>query len=151
MVTVVPRIPLTPNGKVDHAALVAMAAPAAGRNLGADLPDLVPRLLQLWGGLLGQDDLSPDANFFDAGGTSLTLLRLHDLVQAELGRPVELLTFFRFPTVRRLAEALSAQPGPARRPTEPTRRPGPADRRERRLELRRIARGTHADHVGDAR
>ena len=151
MVTVVPRIPLTPNGKVDHAALVAMAAPAAGRNLGADLPDLVPRLLQLWGGLLGQDDLSPDTNFFDAGGTSLTLLRLHDLVQAELGRPVELLTFFRFPTVRRLAEALSAQPGPARRPTEPTRRPGPADRRERRLELRRIARGTHADHVGDAR
>ena len=49
----------------------------------------------------------------------------------------------------RLAAALRVER--PRRPTEPTRRPGPADRRERRLELRRIARGTHADHVGDAR
>ena len=141
MVTVVPRIPLTHNGKVDHAALRATAGRAAGAHPGEDLPDLVPRLLQLWGGVLGQDDISPDTNFFDAGGTSLALLRLHDLVRAEFGRPVELLTFFRFPTVRRLAEALSAGPTSSSRPVKRTRMSDAAGRRERRLELRRVGRG----------
>ena len=141
MVTVVPRIPLTHNGKVDHAALRATEGRAAGAHPGEDLPDLVPRLLRLWAGVLGQDDISPDTNFFDAGGTSLALLRLHDLVRAEFGRPVELLTFFRFPTVRRLAAALSAGPTSSSRPVKRTRMSDAAGRRERRLELRRVGRG----------
>lgn len=166
-IRLVPAVPLTVNGKVDHAELARLAragAPETAPPPDDDREALVGRILSLWKTVLGQD-VSPDQNFFDAGGTSVELLALHALVEAEFGRPVELLSLFRYPTAGRLATALAAgppsgppppeslppeaappeSPRPESQSSELSQAPGsPATERERRLEarlaLRRLAR-----------
>ena len=52
-----------------------------------------------------------DDRFFDAGGHSLLLFRVHGLLRQRLGREVEILDLFRYPTVRALARHLGADLG----------------------------------------
>jgi non-ribosomal peptide synthase protein (TIGR01720 family) len=72
-VVTVPGIPLTPNGKVDRAALpapgvvVAPAAPAEG---------LAAVVAELFAAALGVPEVDPDASFFELGGDSILALRV---------------------------------------------------------------------------
>jgi len=98
-------IPLTARGKVDAEALWrssaepdAAARPAVGNE--ALLRMLLERVSEQQLGLV----LRPDDNFFDAGLTSLNLLRLHDAMRSDIGAAITVADFFRFPTARRLSE-----------------------------------------------
>ncbi len=101
----VSSMPLTARGKVDTGALrrASAACDHAARPVAGTGPilDLVLR-----GVSEQQPDLAlgPDENFFDAGLTSLNLLRLHESIDARLGPAVTIADLFRFPTARRLAE-----------------------------------------------
>jgi amino acid adenylation domain-containing protein len=74
----IPSVPMTRNGKIDQAALAAMAPPARGPSAPrAPLSPLEARLRVLWSEVLQRDaDLSRDDDFLLAGGTSILLLQL---------------------------------------------------------------------------
>ncbi|OKJ97253.1 hypothetical protein AMK33_30180 [Streptomyces sp. CB02400] len=62
---------------------------------------------------LEPDEVDPDIGFFDLGGTSLTAVRVHELVCAGLDREFPLSTLFRHSTVRQLTTFLRGGATPA--------------------------------------
>jgi acyl carrier protein len=108
----VDHLPLTPNGKVDVRALhrVQVSAGARVPRRTSDPPSsaLEAALLQTWEQVLGQTGLGVDDNFFDVGGNSLALARVHAKTEALLGREFPLVEALKFPTVRALASHLAA-------------------------------------------
>jgi amino acid adenylation domain-containing protein len=100
------ELPRTPNGKIDRRALPSPKdAPLAARETRA-----VPRgeteqlVAQAWRESLNVDDLALDDNFFDVGGHSLLLIRLHEKLKRQFPAPLQLVDLFRHPTIR--AQAL---------------------------------------------
>jgi hypothetical protein len=114
----VPRLPLTPNGKLDQAALPpAFHVRSAAKIDVAGMSPLQARIASAWGEVLGTESLALDANFFDLGGTSLSLLRVYRLLHGQPGlATLRVVDLFQHPTVRSLA--LFAEKGrPAREPS----------------------------------
>jgi amino acid adenylation domain-containing protein len=84
----VAEFPLTPNGKVDMAALAASAgnavpAPVPVPQDAADLPAAVRRI---WADVLNAQESELDLDFFDLGGSSLQALKV-SLALGDLGYP----------------------------------------------------------------
>ncbi|MEU0534748.1 amino acid adenylation domain-containing protein [Amycolatopsis tolypomycina] len=89
----------------------------------------------VWREVLGRDRVGVTDNFFDIGGHSLALARVHAEVTARLGRRIPMVDLFTHPTVRALATHLHAGAAPspelaraaervaARRGRTPSRRP----------------------------
>jgi amino acid adenylation domain-containing protein len=102
------KLPVTPNGKVDAAALAAwpgeQPVPAG---------DVVPRTLlerdiaQVWRQALGLHVVPIDVSFFDLGGTSLLVAQVQGQLERRLRRGVPIVALFAYPTVRTLAAHLS--------------------------------------------
>ncbi|MEU5096501.1 amino acid adenylation domain-containing protein [Streptomyces sp. NPDC020996] len=114
VVVLLDELPLTVNGKVDRQALPApRTAQAAERpdDAGAATEGSLERTVAAaWCTVLGRDTVGPQENFFEAGGHSLLLLRLHTVLQEQF--PFLTVTdLFRFPTVRGLARHLAAADG----------------------------------------
>ncbi|MER7766092.1 amino acid adenylation domain-containing protein [Kitasatospora sp. NPDC096140] len=73
----VPEIPLTPNGKLDRAALPPVPDPAEERTTGRAPRNPVEKLLvKLFGEVLHRDVRSVHDGFFELGGDSITSLQL---------------------------------------------------------------------------
>ncbi|MEU8934787.1 amino acid adenylation domain-containing protein [Streptomyces sp. NPDC048409] len=109
----VDRLPLTPSGKVDRAALPAPSTtrPALAMPMVPPSPGTQQRIAVVWQETLQLDEVGIDDNFFDLGGNSLLLTLLHTrLTEAELPgsdtRPLTLVTLFEHPTIRALAAHL---------------------------------------------
>ncbi|MEU8890897.1 amino acid adenylation domain-containing protein [Streptomyces sp. NPDC048442] len=117
------RLPLTPSGKLDRRA--ALAAPGEELRPGAvpDRPDLSPmsplspipplspremRLTELFEEVLGLP-VRPDERFFDAGASSLGLMRFHLRCTAEPDLHFSIPDLFEHVTIRRLAAFLDGQ------------------------------------------
>jgi len=98
------RLPLTPNGKVDRRALPKPEFRAET----AEPPknDLEKRLAAVWAEVLELEEVGVEDNFFDLGGHSLLLVRLHRRLEEALEREVPLVTLFQHPNVRSLAQHL---------------------------------------------
>ncbi|MFC7648955.1 phosphopantetheine-binding protein [Streptosporangium lutulentum] len=104
------RLPLSPNGKVDRAALPAPAARSTPsgqdrRDERGEVPDdpLVERVAGAWRDVLDVGTVGPDDDFFDLGGDSFAAVRAVRAVREDL-RVVEL---FVNPTPRRLAARIA--------------------------------------------
>ncbi len=130
-VAVVERIPLTARGKVDRRRLEALVGrPAAPDRL---VPPVVhdPRLealLAVFGDVLGRDDIGPDTDFFDAGGHSLTALRLVARANDALGAGLTARDVFGAGTPRGLLHRLDERGRHAPAPDGEPRTPhGPPD------------------------
>ncbi|WP_372088420.1 amino acid adenylation domain-containing protein (plasmid) [Tistrella mobilis] len=78
------QVPLSPNGKVDRKALSGV--PLAGRPAVAAAPAGHPaeaEIARIWRAVLPPEaEFGPEDGFFEAGGSSLMLLRLHDRLEA---------------------------------------------------------------------
>ncbi|WP_306323275.1 MULTISPECIES: amino acid adenylation domain-containing protein [unclassified Streptomyces] len=109
-ITVLDRLPLTRNGKLDRAALQARGADEAqaARPYAAPRTDLEAVLARMWATVLGQDRVGVHDDFFDLGGQSFTALRLIGQIARRLDRRVPLGTLLERRTVARLAEWLTA-------------------------------------------
>ncbi|OLF13997.1 hypothetical protein BLA60_02125 [Actinophytocola xinjiangensis] len=103
------RLPLTPTGKIDRAAL---PAPDFGRPAGDALPSGVREeaLGALFAEVLGVDRVGAEDGFLDLGGHSLMATRLLGRLRADLGLELTVGEFFAAPTVR--AVARRARPAP---------------------------------------
>ncbi|MFC6879073.1 MULTISPECIES: non-ribosomal peptide synthetase [Actinomadura] len=103
--------PLTPNGKIDRAALPE--PPSRPRLSGIWTPPEGPaqeRLAALWSELLGQDKPGADDDFFELGGHSLLANRLVARIRAEFGVELPLDEVFTARTVRGIASAIGSAP-----------------------------------------
>src|SRR5690606_33865133 len=110
-VTVLDDLPHTPNGKIDRNALPSLAE-VLGRRTAAAPPaeagnELEREVLGVWKEILGTERIGVDDNFFDLGGPSLLMVRLHRRLKDQLDRPITLTDLYRHPTVRSFAESLS--------------------------------------------
>ena len=101
---IVPSIPLTANGKVDHARLpepdlpleTAIVPPETGQER---------QLLALWAEVLNLDEerIGVTGNFFELGGHSLKATALVSRIHRDLGVEIPLVEVFRAPTIRGMA------------------------------------------------
>ncbi|MEO3755175.1 amino acid adenylation domain-containing protein [Streptomyces sp. B6B3] len=115
-------MPLTPNGKVDHAALPApdLAGGSAGRE---------PRtrteaaLCALFAEVLGRERTGAEDDFFDLGGDSLLAMRVVARVQADLDAGISIREFFAEPTAAGLARRIEAAGRGPRTALRPEPRP----------------------------
>lgn len=102
---IIGRIPLSPHGKVDRAALagipVVNAADTTTAALGSPWPRPFGDVAAIWSELIGADVNDLDRNFFDAGGHSLLLVELQFLLSTRLGADVDLMDLFEETTIRR--------------------------------------------------
>ncbi|MEM9302261.1 MAG: amino acid adenylation domain-containing protein [Pseudomonadota bacterium] len=101
---VLPVLPMTPNGKLDRAAVRRLfeRPPSAAASIAPDTP--VERTLMLiWEELLGQAPTSAHDNFFEVGGHSLLAVRAQGLMRERLEVDLALLDIFRYPTLASLS------------------------------------------------
>ncbi|WP_374434070.1 amino acid adenylation domain-containing protein [Inhella sp.] len=102
------HLPMTPNGKLDWAALRAQAGapadpPPAHVQPGAGLQQAVAAL---WCRVLQRAEVTPDDDFFDLGGYSLLALELTLALEQELGLQVTMTDLFEAPTLAALCALL---------------------------------------------
>ncbi|MFI9588030.1 amino acid adenylation domain-containing protein [Streptomyces sp. NPDC052236] len=106
-IAVLDALPLSSNGKVDRAALLALDAPAGEGD--AFVPPrnrIEERLAGIWAEFFESRQVSVRSSFFGLGGDSLMAVRLMARIQSELGCELPLATLFARPTVEELAEAI---------------------------------------------
>ena len=100
-------LPLTANGKVDRKAL-----PEPAINTGAEYQapqgEVEATLAQIWSEVLGVERVGRGDNFFDLGGHSLLLLKLHQRLQAQrFAVTPSVIDLFRYSTIESLAAFLA--------------------------------------------
>ena len=118
-----------------------------GHRTDTQLSETEQQVHALWKEILSTDrDVSPDANFFDAGGTSLLVARLQLKLYERFGAPDAVLTLFSHATIRAQARLVSAGgPNSSKSPA-----PSVATKADRRkstamAQRRRSARAASAD------
>ncbi|WP_405017740.1 amino acid adenylation domain-containing protein [Kitasatospora sp. NBC_00070] len=84
-VTVLDRLPLAPNGKVDRAALPEPARAAEPGRPGSGAESVAGTVARIWAAVLPAARAEPAEDFFAAGGSSLLAVQLVARVQQELG------------------------------------------------------------------
>ncbi len=110
--TITHDLPQSNNGKIDYTALAAVSPLSSARL--TRLPMLNPAnnveraIADCWEMVVGVPPLSRTTNFFEAGGHSMTAMRLVSQLQKRLELPdgIRVPLFFKFPSVAGFAEAL---------------------------------------------
>jgi amino acid adenylation domain-containing protein len=117
-IVIADSIPLTPNGKADHAAIARLAHRTDDTPV-ALADDLEHALASIWEEVLGIANVCATSNFFTLGGHSLKATRVVSRIQRDLGVAIPLRELFRAPVLRDLANVVRAARPEARRPIEP--------------------------------
>jgi len=103
------KMPVERRGK---AAAVAQTTTAlrlqTGKTRATPAGDTEQKLVAIWRELLGRSDVGVDDNFFDAGGQSLLLLRMHRLIESAFGTHLQIVKLLEHPTIRALAAHLDS-------------------------------------------
>lgn len=112
-VVVLDRLPLTPSGKVDRAALPEPDAerPVLEAALVGPRDDLEATLRGMWEEVTGVKPVGVDDDFFALGGDSLGAVQLFVRIERITGRRLPLSSIMRAPTVARMAELVRTDPG----------------------------------------
>ncbi|MFJ7095881.1 amino acid adenylation domain-containing protein [Streptomyces mirabilis] len=93
--------PLTPNGKIDTAALPRPTSPSSPDEAAGD--DHEQLVASAWCSVLGVPSVSMTANFFDIGGNSLNMFQLLKKLEPMVEQPLGIVELYQYPTVRSLA------------------------------------------------
>ena len=130
---VLDAFPLTPNGKLDRQAL-----PAPNLRTQVQTTYVTPQttleqqMVAIWQEELNIDQVGIHDNFFDIGGHSLLLVKIHSRLKEMIDQPVAMVDFFRYPTIHALcqylepSQAVDPNPQPARL-TPASRTPAPTE------------------------
>jgi amino acid adenylation domain-containing protein len=103
-------LPLSPNGKVDVAALPALgsARPEVAAGYVAPVTPAEQALAAIWTEVLAVDPIGSNDNFFELGGHSLLANRVTTRIRTRFGVEVPLAAVFEQPTIHQLAGAIEA-------------------------------------------
>ena len=101
----VERIPLTPNGKVDLAALPAPPARTSRERRAPRTPTELA-LAEIWCDVLAIEGVGVEGNFFELGGHSLLAVTLFSRIEKVFGVTLPLATLFQAPTLEHQAELI---------------------------------------------
>ncbi len=107
----IPTLPLTVNGKINRSALPTplREREQVRRPEQSAPPALTPvqsRVAAIWADIVNLPAVGLDEDFFDLGGTSLTLIRMLNRVNASFGADIGVETLVEEATVRSLASTL---------------------------------------------
>ncbi|HYH79051.1 MAG TPA: amino acid adenylation domain-containing protein, partial [Longimicrobium sp.] len=107
------ELPLTPSGKLDRRALLAMESPAAAADEAYVAPatPLETLLAEVWASVLGRERVGVRDSFFELGGDSIGAMQVVARAR-KAGLVVEPRLLFAHPTIARLAAALGSVPDP---------------------------------------
>ncbi|MEM8721055.1 MAG: amino acid adenylation domain-containing protein [Cyanobacteria bacterium P01_G01_bin.39] len=100
------KLPLTPNGKVDRHALVKLDLTKPSLAKAAQKPQSATEraIAEVWQDVLQVERVGLTDNFFDLGGQSLLMIRVHSQIKEKLDVDISLVDMFRYPTVASLAK-----------------------------------------------
>ena len=135
-------LPINRNGKIDRQSL-----PIPEKTQPRSAPYVAPEnsmeetIATVWQDVLQVEQVGVDDNFFDLGGHSLLMVRVHNDLRKAFDKEISLIDMFTNPTVRMLAQHFSAagdQPSSAEKATE--RAMSRADKRKQAKQRRRGAR-----------
>ena len=108
---VLDALPLTPNGKVDRRALLDLdAAEQRNEEMISPRDELEQQIALIWQKLLGIQDVSIHANFFELGGNSLLSVRLVAEIEKIFNYHFPLSSFFQIGTIANIAKWMREQP-----------------------------------------
>jgi amino acid adenylation domain-containing protein len=105
------ELPLTPNGKVNRRALPE-PSPLHQEAATIYVPprtEMERIIAAIWQEVFRAEKLSVHSNFFDLGGHSLTLVRVHSMLHDRLHKEISMLDMFRYPTISSLSDYLSQE------------------------------------------
>ncbi|WP_164834996.1 non-ribosomal peptide synthetase [Sinorhizobium meliloti] len=122
------KLPISPHGKVDRAALAASVAATSERSYEPPRGAFERAIAAIWSSILEVDSIGRGDNFFHLGGHSLSGVRMLARAGKMLEKSVPLRLLFENPDLERFAAALSRE------------EPGREGARPRPLRARRINR-----------
>jgi amino acid adenylation domain-containing protein len=104
-------LPQTPNGKVDRKALPApdRSRPELRAVYHAPRTRTEKEIAAIWKTALDVDRVGIDDNFFDLGGHSLLMTRVHARLRSAVAANLSLVELFQYPTVRALAARIAPE------------------------------------------
>lgn len=106
------KVPLSENGKTNRKAL---PSPVLDLQLDSNYiepeTELERKLVKLWCEVLNMEEkiIGIDSNFFELGGNSIKVMKVINYIQIDMKVKVVLYDFFKSPTIRILAEIISAK------------------------------------------
>jgi natural product biosynthesis luciferase-like monooxygenase protein len=108
-IVVLDAMPLTPNGKIDRKQLPSPhgLSQAVMADYVAPENELQEIIVSVWQETLQIDKIGVNDNFFDLGGHSLLIVRVHQQLKEKVDKPISLTDLYRFPTIRSLTEFLN--------------------------------------------
>ncbi|MGH8795065.1 MAG: amino acid adenylation domain-containing protein, partial [Stackebrandtia sp.] len=115
------ELPLSYSGKLD---VKALPRPSRARAAETAAPrgELEQTLAALWRDVLGLDEVSVHDRFFEVGGNSILLTKLHARLPEEIREAVSLTEMFKYPTVASLAARVGERREPDATRSETTAR-----------------------------
>jgi amino acid adenylation domain-containing protein len=105
----VEAMPVGANGKIDVLSFPQPSDAVRTNEVIAPATRLERAIAEVWEETLERIDIGVQDNFFEVGGHSLLLIRLRSKLQQKLDREIQIIDLFRYPTIRRLAAALSGE------------------------------------------
>ena len=106
----VKSLPLTANGKLDYAALVALPVPQATSGPSPADDRLLEDVRAIWAEVLRVEAIGLDDDLFDLGGHSLTITQIAARMRRRLRLDLPLQLFYDMPTVRGVVAAAGRLP-----------------------------------------
>lgn len=105
---IIDKMPLTPNGKIDHKALPDPTERTGGAII-APRNAVEAELLKIWQAVLGIEAIGVTDDFFEIGGHSLKATRLAAQISKTMHVEVALKEIFENPTIVELAELIAGK------------------------------------------
>jgi amino acid adenylation domain-containing protein len=108
--TILEKMPLNPNGKVDRKALPPPESVDTEEDAAYAAPtnETETQLRQIWQSLLKVNNVGIDDNFFDIGGHSLKVLQLVNALHKQFNVKVNFQDIFQYPSIRELSRLVRA-------------------------------------------